>query len=196
MTKRKAPAAEPAEAVVATPETAQAVVAAPETAQAVVAAPEPTHAVVTVSKPAPAKAPTRKKTPALDAPHLYLNREMAFLSFDQRVLELARDPAVPLLERVRFLSISCGNLDEFYEIRVAGLRQRLALALGDASLVLPVYTVYRKLVALHGESPSPDALSSDELELFSQWQAAESAALTAALGPHRYMGDAEFDIRA
>ena len=125
MTKRKAPAAEPAEAVVATPETAQAVVAAPE----------PTHAVVTVSKPAPAKAPTRKKTPALDAPHLYLNREMAFLSFDQRVLELARDPAVPLLERVRFLSISCGNLDEFYEIRVAGLRQRLALAQGDASLL-------------------------------------------------------------
>jgi hypothetical protein len=69
-------------------------------------------------------------------------------------------------------------------------------ALGDASLVLPVYTVYRKLVALHGESPSPDALSSDELEIFSQWQAAESAALTAALGPHRYMGDAQFDIRA
>ena len=53
---------------------------------------------------------------------------MAFLAFDQRVLELARDPAVPLLERVRFLSISCGNLDEFYEIRVAGLRQRLAHA--------------------------------------------------------------------
>ena len=69
-------------------------------------------------------------------------------------------------------------------------------ALGDASLVLPVYAVYRKLVALHGDTPSADALSTDELELFTQWQAAESAALTAALGPHRYMGDAEFDIRA
>ena len=69
-------------------------------------------------------------------------------------------------------------------------------ALGDASLVLPVYTVYRKLVALHGDTPSADALSTEELELFTQWQAAESAALTAALGPHRYMGDAEFDIRA
>ena len=69
-------------------------------------------------------------------------------------------------------------------------------ALGDASLVLPVYAVYRKLVALHGDTPSADALSTEELELFTQWQAAESAALTAALGPHRYMGEAEFDIRA
>ena len=69
-------------------------------------------------------------------------------------------------------------------------------ALGDASLVLPVYAVYRQLVALHGDTPSADALSTEELELFTQWQAAKSAALTAALGPHRYMGDAEFDIRA
>ena len=69
-------------------------------------------------------------------------------------------------------------------------------ALGDASLVLPVYSMYRKLVAVYGESPSPDVLSTEELEIFNQWQAAESAALTAALGPHRYMGEAEFDIRA
>jgi hypothetical protein len=69
-------------------------------------------------------------------------------------------------------------------------------ALGDASLVLPVYSMYRKLVAVYGESPSADILSTEELEIFNQWQAAESAALTAALGPHRYMGEAEFDIRA
>lgn len=73
--------------------------------------------------------------PVLDDPYLYLNRELAFLAFDQRVLELARDPEVPLLERVRFLSISCANLDEFYEIRVAGLRQRLELAPGDSALL-------------------------------------------------------------
>ena len=73
--------------------------------------------------------------PVLDDPYLYLNRELAFLAFDQRVLELARDPMVPLLERVRFLSISCANLDEFYEIRVAGLRQRLELAPGDTALL-------------------------------------------------------------
>ena len=127
MTKRKAPAAEPAEAV------APVKAPAPSTATAPSTVPTPAPATAAVS--APAKAPARKKLPALDAPQLYLNREMAFLAFDQRVLELARDPAVPLLERVRFLSISCGNLDEFYEIRVAGLRQRLALALGDASLL-------------------------------------------------------------
>ncbi len=69
-------------------------------------------------------------------------------------------------------------------------------ALGDAALVLPVYTVYRRLVSIYGESPAEDVLSPEEQEVFSQWQAAESAALTAALGPHRYMGDAEFEIRA
>jgi polyphosphate kinase len=129
MTKRKAPAAEPAEAV------APVKAPAPSTATAPSTVPTPAPALAPAAISAPAKAPSRKKLPALDAPQLYLNREMAFLAFDQRVLELARDPAVPLLERVRFLSISCGNLDEFYEIRVAGLRQRLALALGDASLL-------------------------------------------------------------
>jgi hypothetical protein len=67
--------------------------------------------------------------------------------------------------------------------------------LGDASLVLPVYAMYLKLQAAYGESPSPESLSTEELALFTQWQAAETAALAAALGPHRYMGDAEFDIR-
>ncbi len=68
-------------------------------------------------------------------------------------------------------------------------------ALGDESLVGPVYAVYQKIAAVHGDSPSPGALSPEELEIVTQWQAAESAALTAALGPNRYMGDAEFEIR-
>ena len=85
-----------------------------------------------------------------------------------------------------------------FEKRAAEQRFCTALndALGDASLVLPVYSMYRKLLAVYGESPSADVLSTEELEIFNQWQAAESAALTAALGPHRYMGEAEFDIRA
>lgn len=74
-------------------------------------------------------------------------------------------------------------------------RQALEAALGDESLVAPVYAAYRRIVATYGEAPAEDALSTDELEIFSQWQAAESAALTAALGPNRYMGDAQFEIR-
>ncbi len=56
-------------------------------------------------------------------PDLYLNRQLGLLEFNARVLEQARDESVPLLERLRFLCISSTNLDEFFEIRVAGLKQ-------------------------------------------------------------------------
>ncbi len=59
----------------------------------------------------------------LDDPSLFINRELALLEFDARVLEQAKDPETPLLERVRFLAICSTNLDEFFEIRVAGLRE-------------------------------------------------------------------------
>jgi hypothetical protein len=62
--------------------------------------------------------------------------------------------------------------------------------------VLPVYNAYMRLVSIYGEAPGEDVLSPEELEVFSQWQAAELAAVTAALGPNRYMGDAQFEIRA
>jgi polyphosphate kinase len=63
----------------------------------------------------------------LNQPGLYINRELSQLAFNRRVLDLAQDPSLPLLERLRFLCISTTNLDEFYEIRLAGLKQRLEL---------------------------------------------------------------------
>src|SRR5687768_4305470 len=62
-------------------------------------------------------------------PSLYFNRELSLLEFQNRVLEQARDTATPLLERLRFLCIASTNLDEFFEIRVAGLLQQRALGL-------------------------------------------------------------------
>jgi len=69
----------------------------------------------------------------LQLPQLYINRELSFLEFNQRVLEQAKDARIPLLERVRFLCISCANLDEFFEIRVASLRELLEAGAVQAS---------------------------------------------------------------
>jgi polyphosphate kinase len=86
-------------------------------------------------------------SPDLKAPQNYINRELSFLEFNQRVLDQAFDGSVPLLERLRFLCISSSNLDEFFEIRVAGLKQLLEL--GSGQFAGDVLSLPEQLEAIH-----------------------------------------------
>ena len=78
-------------------------------------------------------APEAPATPSLDSPELYINRELSLLEFQKRVLDQAKDPQYPILERVKFLSIVSSNLDEFFMVRVAGLQRQVASGAQDVS---------------------------------------------------------------
>src|SRR5947207_14774381 len=64
-------------------------------------------------------------SPVLQDPALYVNRELSWLEFNERCLAEALNPDMPLLERVRFLAIFSNNLDEFYMVRVSGLKDQV-----------------------------------------------------------------------
>src|SRR5256714_4471662 len=67
----------------------------------------------------------------IPTPAQFVNRELGILAFNRRVLAQAADEAVPLLERLRFICIVSSNLDEFFEIRVAGLKESIKLGLAE-----------------------------------------------------------------
>ena len=77
---------------------------------------------------------------------LYINRELSQFEFNKRVLAQALDPDIPLLERLRFLCITCTNLDEFFEIRIAALKQRIEIgALAQGPEKLPAQQIFDTL---------------------------------------------------
>jgi polyphosphate kinase len=108
--------------------------------------------------PAPASsAPPSPPTPitaplsSLDKPTLFVNREQSWLAFNRRVLEEAQDPTNPLLERVKFLAIASTNLDEFFEIRVAGTMELVDAGLQgeNPDAIKPLEELERIRVAAH-----------------------------------------------
>ena len=92
--------------------------------------------VVTTDADSAPEAPPAATSPPVENPlpeDRYLNRELSWLDFNARVLALAADPSLPLLERLKFLAIFASNLDEFYMVRVAGLKRRDEMGLSVRS---------------------------------------------------------------
>ncbi|MCW2792835.1 MAG: Polyphosphate kinase [Nocardioides sp.] len=148
----------------------------PETVPSPVVVPRDDHAEETFD----VEPPYSPDDAALEAVQKYddrfLDRELSWLKFNQRVLELAEDHQLPLLERVRFLAIFSSNLDEFFMVRVAGLKRRIAagVAVRAASGLMPrevleqIWSASRELMERHARVFREDvvpALSEAGIEL-------------------------------
>lgn len=118
-------------------------------------------APVVEPEPAPAPAPI----PGLDDSSLYIHRELSQLKFNIRVLEQALDESYPLLERLKFLLIFSSNLDEFFEIRVAGLKKQINFAREQAGAdgLLPSQVLARISEIAHEQVERQYALLNDVL---------------------------------
>ena len=111
-----------------------------------------------------------KKYSDLKSPDLFINRELSWLEFNQRVLEEGNSPDVPLAERLKFLAITASNLDEFFMVRVAGLMQQRSAGLRrrDPSGLTPVQQLNRIAERVHRMVADHTAAIEEVLELLTR----------------------------